>query len=67
MAVTSGACRLKSGQLGAWDLTVSTGAKIGPGTSTAIGTVLFVLAWVAGILSVLAASLADSNSQAGNA
>jgi hypothetical protein len=64
MAVTSGAGRLKSGRLGAWDLTVSTGARIGPGISIAIGAVLLVqLAYA----TITGGRVAGSSSQAGNA
>jgi amino acid transporter len=59
MAVTSGAGRLKSGQLGTWDLTVSTVANIGPGIDFyfAFG-VIAVTAGVAAPLTIVAAAIA---------
>lgn len=49
--------RLQPGQLGTWDLTVSTVANIGLGGAA-------VLAWVAGSLSVLATLMSGASSQA---
>ncbi|MGD0608505.1 MAG: APC family permease [Streptosporangiaceae bacterium] len=59
MAVTSDAGRLKSGQLGTWDLTVSTVANIGPGIDFyfAFG-VIAVTAGVAAPLTIVAAAVA---------
>jgi len=59
MAVTSDAGRLKSGQLGTWDLTVSTVANIGPGIDFyfAFG-VIAVTAGVAAPLTIVAAGIA---------
>jgi amino acid transporter len=59
MAVTSGTRQLKSGQLGTWDLTVSTVANIGPGIDFyfAFG-VIAVTAGVAAPLTIVAAAIA---------
>jgi amino acid transporter len=59
VAVTSDAGRLKSGQLGTWDLTVSTVANIGPGIDFyfAFG-VIAVTAGVAAPLTIIAAGIA---------
>jgi len=59
MAVTSGTGQLKSGQLGTWDLTVSTVANIGPGIDFyfAFG-VIAVTAGVAAPLTIVAAAIA---------
>jgi amino acid transporter len=59
MAVTSDAGRLKSGQLGTWDLTVSTVANVGPGIDFyfAFG-VIAVTAGVAAPLTIVAAAIA---------
>ena len=59
MAVTSDAGRLKSGQLGTWDLTVSTVANIGPGIDFyfAFG-VIAVTAGVAAPLTIIAGGVA---------
>jgi amino acid transporter len=59
MTVTSGAGRLKSGQLGTWDLTVSTVANIGPGIDFyfAFG-VIAVTAGIAAPLTIVAAGIA---------
>jgi amino acid transporter len=59
MAATSGAGQLKSGQLGTWDLTVSTVANIGPGIDFyfAFG-VIAVTAGVAAPLTIIAAGIA---------
>jgi amino acid transporter len=59
MIATSDAGRLKSGQLGTWDLTVSTVANIGPGIDFyfAFG-VIAVTAGVAAPLTIIAAGIA---------
>src|ERR1017187_9352234 len=59
MIVTSDAGRLKPGQLGTWDLTVSTVANIGPGIDFyfAFG-VIAVTAGVAAPLTIVAAGIA---------
>jgi hypothetical protein len=59
MAVTPDAGRLKSGQLGRWDLTVSTVANIGPGIDFCIAFgVIAVTAGVAAPLTIIAAGIA---------